>query len=628
MRFLVTGANGFVGQYLCAELLRQGQTVRAAVRSANSSVDKSEVAVIGAIDGETNWADALRGVDVVIHLAARVHVMKDSAADPLAEFLKVNMQGTVNLAHQAAAAGVRRLVYVSSIKVNGERTSETQPFSESDIPNPQDAYAISKWRAEEALHRVARETGLEVVILRPPLVYGPGVKGNFSRLLAAVDKGIPMPLASVHNKRSMIYLGNLVSALIACASHPAAAGKTYLVRDGEDVSLPELIRQIAAGLGKPPRLFHVPVMLLRGSGRLVGKSDSTGRLLDSLRINDDMVRGELGWKAGFTLQQGLQATADWYKARRKLPGVTFLKGRSGAARANCTISVVIVNYNAGEVLRECVASAQRQADQIIVVDNASVDNSIAALRSAFPAIEVICMERNLGFAAACNVGAQVADCGHILFLNPDCILEANAISILLAAVHSSDDVGMVGGLLTDTDGTEQCGGRRAVPTPWRSFVKAFGLSALSNRYPRLFSDFVLHKQPLPKHPVEVEAISGACMLARRDALENVGLLDEGYFMHCEDLDWCMRFRQKGWKILFVPDARMVHYKGHCSRSRPIFVEWNKHKGMIRFYRKFFRHQYPGLLMGFVIVGVWLRFVTIAAYCLLVRLLNRTGFRRG
>jgi nucleoside-diphosphate-sugar epimerase len=312
MRFLVTGANGFVGKHLCAELLRQGQPVRAAVRSASPPVDGIEVAVVGAIDGETNWANALHDVDVVIHLAARVHVMKDTAADPLAEFLKVNTQGTANLARQAAAAGVKRLVYVSSIKVNGERTAETQPFAESDKPDPQDAYAISKWQAEQVLQRVAQEAGIEVVIVRPPLVYGPGVRGNFIRLLAAVDKGIPLPLASVRNKRSLVYLGNLADALILCASHPAAAGKTYLVRDGEDISIPDLVRQMAAGLGRPARLLPLPVKLLRGLGKLSGKPESIERMVGSLRVNDDLIRKELGWKPQFTLQQGLQATALWY----------------------------------------------------------------------------------------------------------------------------------------------------------------------------------------------------------------------------------------------------------------------------------------------------------------------------
>lgn len=628
MKFLVTGANGFIGQHLCAELLRQGIVVRAAVRSANSLIDKTEIAAVGAIDGETNWAGTLRDIDTVIHLAARVHVIKDAVTDPLAEFLKVNTQGTTNLASQAAAAGIRRFVYVSSIKVNGEQASETQPFTESDQPNPQGAYATSKWLAEHALRRIGQETGLEVVIVRPPMVYGAGVKGNFIRLLAALDKGIPLPLAGVRNKRSLIHVNNLVDALIVCAIHPAATGKTYLVRDGEDISTLELARQVATHLERPARLFTFPVNLLRGLGRLLGKSELVERLVGSLCINDDTIRKELGWRSEFSLQQGLRTTAIWYKAQHGFSGTPCLKKRPVDSNADCSVSVVIVNYNAGKILLECIASAQKQAGQIIVVDNASTDSSIAALRGAFPAVQTICNERNLGFAAACNLGAQAADGSHILFLNPDCVLEPNVVSILLQAVDSAHDVSMAGGLLTNPDGSEQAGGRRAVPTPWRSFVRAFGFSALGNRYPRLFADFVLHKQPLPDISIEVEAISGACMLVRRDALEDVGLLDEGYFMHCEDLDWCMRFRQKGWRILFVPDARMIHHKGHCSKSRPIFVEWNKHKGMIRFYRKFFRHQYPGLLMGLVILGVWARFTVITGLYLAGRVLHSLRLRHS
>ena len=628
MKFLITGANGFVGKPLCAELLRRGQSVCAAVRVAGSPNENIEMAAIGSIDGTTDWTIALRGVDVVIHLAARVHVMSDTAANPHAEFLKVNLHGTANLARQAAQAGVKRLVYVSSIKVNGEETRDGENFSETDRPAPQDPYAVSKWEAEQALHRVAGETGLEVVIVRPPLVYGPGVKGNFIRLLAVVDKGIPLPLASVRNQRSLIYLGNLVDTLIACASHPAAAGKTYLVRDGEDISIPDLVRQMAIGLEKPARLFPMPVKLLRGLGRLFGKLESVDRIVGSLCINDDLLRKELGWKPRFTLQQGLQTTTAWYRKQHSPSRVPYLQKRPEGAHANCDTSVVIVNYNAGSKLLECVAQALQQAEQVIVVDNASEDNSVTELRNTFPETHIICNEHNLGFATACNMGAQVADGAHILFLNPDCILEPGAISALIRAVDSAPDVGMAGGLLTNPDGAEQVGGRRAVPTPWRSFVRAFGLSALGNRYPKLFSDFDLHKQPLPGHPVEVEAISGACMMVRRDAMEEIGLLDEGYFMHCEDLDWCMRIRQSGRKILFVPDARMIHDKGHCSKARPIFVEWHKHKGMMRFYLKFFKHQYPGLLMCAVATGVWMRFIAITFCYLMERLLRKLGLRCG
>jgi GT2 family glycosyltransferase len=296
---------------------------------------------------------------------------------------------------------------------------------------------------------------------------------------------------------------------------------------------------------------------------------------------------------------------------------------------NHTISTVIVNYNAGSLLRSCVESllACPLDIEIIVVDNASHDGSLDGLPKS-PCIRVIRNPTNVGFAAACNVGMQVSSAPFFLFLNPDCYFEPGAVATLLAGLQSGDRVGMVGGLLVNEDGTEQGGGRRAVPTPWRSFVRAFGLQRFANRWPKLFYDFHLHKQPLPDSPIEVEAISGACMLVRRDVMEDVGLWDEGYFLHCEDLDWCMRFRQKGWKILFVPDARISHALGACSQSRRVFVEWHKHKGMLRFYRKFFRHQYPGVLMGLVVAGVWLRFGLAAVYLTARRVCAKGGAGRG
>lgn len=313
-RFLVTGVNGFVGGAVCAELLRQGQSIRVAVRFANLLVKNTEVAVVGCIDNQTDWSDALRNVDVVIHLAARVHVMHDVAADPLAEFRRVNTAGTEHLARCAAASGVKRLVYVSSTKVNGEATHGEQKFIATDVPAPQDPYGISKWEAEQALRRVADETGLEVVIVRPPLVYGSGVKGNFAQMLDVVAKHVPLPLASVHNRRDLVYVGNLVDALIACATHPAAAGQTYLVCDGEAISTPDLLRQLASGMNVPARLFPCPPALLRLAGKLAGKSQQLERLLGSLQIADDKIRRELGWTPPYTLQQGLHATAEYYRA--------------------------------------------------------------------------------------------------------------------------------------------------------------------------------------------------------------------------------------------------------------------------------------------------------------------------
>jgi len=315
-RMLVTGASGFVGGCLCAEIVRHGHEARASVRTLGSEPGEAEAIVVRQIDGQTDWAEALRDVDVVIHLAARVHVMKDTSADPLAEFRKVNVQGTENLARQAARAGVKRLVYVSSVKVNGEETAGQQRYTEQDAPSPQDPYGISKWEAEQALQRVAQETGMEVVVVRPPLVYGPGVKGNFISLLAAVNKGIPLPLAGADNARSLAYVGNLVDALIACSTHPVAAGQTYLVSDGAPVSTAMLVDKIAGALGCRSRSFYFPPVLMRAAAMLLGRSAQVGRLFGSLQVSDEKIRRELGWVPPYTLEQGLRATAEWYRSRR------------------------------------------------------------------------------------------------------------------------------------------------------------------------------------------------------------------------------------------------------------------------------------------------------------------------
>lgn len=289
---------------------------------------------------------------------------------------------------------------------------------------------------------------------------------------------------------------------------------------------------------------------------------------------------------------------------------------SVAGPLDCSLSTVLVNYNAGPLIVECARLALQQCDEVVVVDNASADGSLALLESALadhPALRVVRNASNLGFAAACNIGAAHATATHLLFLNPDCLLGPRAVARLVDALESDTNVAMVGGLLVNPDGSEQGGGRRAVPTPWRSFVRAFGLSRFANRWPKLFFDFHLHKQPLPARPIEVEAISGACMLLRASTLTEVGAWDDDYFLHCEDLDLCTRLTRAGKKILFVPNARIVHHKGVSSRARPIFVEWHKHRGMLRFYRKFFRHQYPGVFMWLVVVGVWSRFTLLAAY---------------
>ena len=308
---LVTGANGFVGRRLCAELAREGHRVRLGVRDpARAAGLEGEIVAIGALES-ADWSKAVAGVDAVIHLAARVHVMRESAADPLAEFRAVNVGVTESVARAAAAQGVKRFVFVSSVKVNGEATS-AKPFTSDDVPAPRDPYGISKWEAERALARIADTSGLEVAIVRPPLVYGPGVGGNFLRLLKLLRRGIPLPFGAVDNRRSMIYNGNLASVLRACAVHPGAAGKTYLVSDGEDLSTAELTRRLAAVLGMRARLVPVPPPVLRLAGALTGKAGEIDRLVGSLRVDASRVRDELGWKPPHTVQEGLTETAAWF----------------------------------------------------------------------------------------------------------------------------------------------------------------------------------------------------------------------------------------------------------------------------------------------------------------------------
>lgn len=316
MRILVTGATGFVGRHLCARLLAEGWTVRGtllASKPLDSLAPGVEPVVVEPLGEETLWSHALADIEVVIHLAGRVHIMDDPSSDPVREFRLVNTEGTRRLADEAVKAGARRLVFISSIKVNGEE-SDT-PYTESSPTQPTDPYGISKWEAEQALRRIEAESGLEVVVIRPTLVYGPGVKGNFINLLKVVKRGIPLPLASVGNKRSLIYVGNLADALTICASHSAAAGKTYLVSDGTDVSTPELIRRTASALGVPARLLPFPAWLMRLGGRLSGKAALVRRLFDSLTVDGSKIRRELGWTPPFTMEQGFAETAKWFLSK-------------------------------------------------------------------------------------------------------------------------------------------------------------------------------------------------------------------------------------------------------------------------------------------------------------------------
>ena len=322
---LVTGANGFVGQPLCKELLSRGYSVMAAIRpSARMTIDEEtpglQTAYIQDLSDQRRWSELLHGVDTVVHLAARVHVMKERASDPLAEFRRVNVEGTRALATQAKQAGVRRFVYLSSIKVNGEATPARQ-FRPDDVPGFLDPYGQSKWEAEQSLQEVAHSSpGMEWVTVRPTLVYGPGVRGNFLNLLRFIDRGIPLPLGSSKNRRSLVSVFNLVDLLATVIRHPAAANNAFLVKDAEDLSTADLIRRMADAMQKQVRLLSVPPPLLIWCAHLLRQEKVAQRLLGSLVVNTDKTTKLLGWQAPMSMDCALKETCSWFQHRTAIAG--------------------------------------------------------------------------------------------------------------------------------------------------------------------------------------------------------------------------------------------------------------------------------------------------------------------
>lgn len=304
-RLLVTGANGFIGKAVCEQAANYGLSVKCALRRRVEVASCIEPFVVGEINGCTDWGISLCDVSAVVHLAARVHVMLDIEADPLTAYRAVNVDGTLYLARQAAAAGVKRFVFISSVKVNGESTQPWRAFNESDAANPQYAYGQSKHEAELGLRQIAADTGMEVVIIRPPLVYGPSVKANFAALIRAVQRGWPLPLGAVHNQRSLVALTNLVDFILTCSTHPKAANQTFLVSDGQDLSTTELVRGMAKAAGVPVRLIPVPVWALQAGATLLGKADAVQRMCGNLQVDISKARSLLGWVPPISVEEGL-----------------------------------------------------------------------------------------------------------------------------------------------------------------------------------------------------------------------------------------------------------------------------------------------------------------------------------
>ncbi len=317
MRIAVTGANGFVGHALVRELAANNHQVLAYVRQPGDFARIDGVATVAApeLGQYSDWQFRNElGIDVLVHLAARVHVMQDTSADPLSEFRKVNVSGTVNLARQAAEAGVKRFIFLSSIKVNGEFTVSGRTFSASDEPAPSDPYGISKLEAENELRQISNQTGIEVVIIRPPLVYGPGVKANFQSMMRWLARGVPLPMAgATENRRSLVALDNLVDLIVTCLQHPAAANQTFLVSDGEDLSTVQLLKRMGVAMGHPAHLFYLPPALLKLGEAVLNKPGTYQRLYGSLQLDIAKTRQLLGWIPPVSLDEGLRRAAEGFR---------------------------------------------------------------------------------------------------------------------------------------------------------------------------------------------------------------------------------------------------------------------------------------------------------------------------
>lgn len=314
-KVLVTGASGFIGRRVCEVLQALNISIAPIIRAESDVHFQQTPIVIGNITAATDWRDALVGVETIIHLAARVHVMKDTAADPLAEFRTTNVDATLNLAKQAVQAGVRRFIFVSTVKVNGEETPD-QPFTVFDQPAPLDYYGQSKFEAEVALQALAKETGLELVIVRPPLVYGPRVRANFFKLIQITYMGFPLPFGGVNNRRSLVALDNLVDLLVTCISHPAAVNQTFLVSDDQDVSLSRLLKLIAQVMNKKLWLIPAPIKILQLFGALTGKSAVVNRLFGSLQVDISHTKQTLNWQPTMSVEQGIQQTVQYFLTQK------------------------------------------------------------------------------------------------------------------------------------------------------------------------------------------------------------------------------------------------------------------------------------------------------------------------
>lgn len=620
MRVLVTGATGFIGRALCRSLGERGHSVFAAVRLTAVPPPGTIPRWVGDLRGPVDWSAALQGIDAVVHLSGYVHI-EEADADLLAA-RRVNVEATASLARQALAAGVRSFVFASSIKVYGDY-ERGHPFDESDAPAPDDAYGQSKWEAEQTLAEVVRGSAMAVCILRLPLVHGPGVKANLRRFMRLVDGPWPLPLGSATNERSMLGTGNLADAVDRWLQVGRPGVACYVMRDRDDLSISDFSRLVRRELDRPERLLSVPRQILKAAFAAIGRHDIGNRLFDSLRVDDAAIRRELEWAPAISSETGIAAMVGAYRrtdGREDRPR-SPANPASAERETKPGVSVVTVSYRTGPSLELSIERALAEAEviQVIVTDNGNPPATVERLRAwsaRDPRLVLITGHGNVGFAAGCNLGASYATGSHILLLNPDCLLEPGAVRELLDQMARRYEPWVATVRLVGADGREQRGSRRNLATPLTCLIEGLGLYCLSRPLRRWRLN--LTDCPLPKQIAPVPAISGAFMLMPESTFRLLRGMDERYFLHVEDLDFCYRLAEAGGTAWFEPRRSCVHLKGTSDMPK-LFVEFHKARGLQRYFTTHFVRRQSALLIH----GTWMLLgAGLLAKAVLMKLLPR------